>query len=364
MQKAYAEKFPDSNLVDGMIDVLKAGGNVQQGDADKAVKIFEELREMASTTSTDEPEAELGALLALSLMNADPPEFGRAYDIMIDTLDDSLLRLEKLTKQASGRSLEEAGRDVERHFHALLTLLSTQPADPKRDRACLARLVRFRNLFNLRARYLERLHHRAKAKSNTRFGELLDMIQSLRAAYVATESSSVPGARELGHRIWEKLEIAEAYAARFVDDSALPPPESLDELLERLPENSAVIITTSYLHLLGNKRYPAGPAYTVFLTQKDSIKRIDFREGAMIRDLCKAFRDELIPEQKEDDRGPAGLITKPPATHSMKHRKLLGSALLAPILKQLPENVQTVYLSPEGVLATIPWGVLPSRDGR
>jgi CHAT domain-containing protein len=131
------------------------------------------------------------------------------------------------------------------------------------------------------------------------------------------------------------------------------------QLRAALPDDAAFVDMYRYTYfrqdpkVKGRKGKKRTDRYVVFIVRKDKPAiRVELKEAKSIDDAWAAWHKAIT-------------IAEVSATSATKAERdaANGFADLVwdPIRKQLPDKVKTVYLTPDGKLAQVPWGALPGK---
>lgn len=114
-----------------------------------------------------------------------------------------------------------------------------------------------------------------------------------------------------------------------------------EDLANALPEKTAFVDIVRFARF-DSKSKKQTPAYVAFvIASGKEPRRVDLGDAAPIDDLAAAWRKAIDKREAS------------PAAAELARR------LWQPIAKQIPEGMRTLYLSPDGVLASIPWSAIP-----
>jgi CHAT domain-containing protein len=151
---------------------------------------------------------------------------------------------------------------------------------------------------------------------------------------------------DLEKRIAAKLKLA-------APQSATPP--SLQRLIERLPDGAAFVDLYRYTRLeqdpdiKGLKGRKGTNCYVAFVVRRGQpVARVELREAAPIERAWTEWRQTLTAGRADEkaERAAAAALAK---------------LVWEPLRKELPADLRTVYLTPDGELHQLPWGALPGR---
>ena len=115
------------------------------------------------------------------------------------------------------------------------------------------------------------------------------------------------------------------------------------DLANHLPDKTAFIDCYRYWNWNPKTRQWDELHYTAFVLRKNQpVRRVELAQGAAIESDLKQWRQDIDKNFASDAAG------------------RLRKNLWAPIAKALGDDVQTVYLCPDGALNALPWAALPA----
>jgi CHAT domain-containing protein len=121
-------------------------------------------------------------------------------------------------------------------------------------------------------------------------------------------------------------------------------------LVARLPAHTAFFDLLRYVRIEQDPKTPGKKGgrqtacYVAFvLAPGRPVRRVELGEAAPLEQTLLAWRQAIQDERRN--------------TRSAELRRLLWE----PLAKELPADTETVYLSPDGPLATLPWPALPGQ---
>jgi CHAT domain-containing protein len=155
------------------------------------------------------------------------------------------------------------------------------------------------------------------------------------------------GKEDLEKRIAQKLQLAALQPATAAT--------TVQQLSAALPPGAAFVDLLRYVSFEQDPRTPGRKGakrtacYVAFVVGKDQpVARVELHEAAPIEQAWAAWREALL--------APGG-AEKTERAAARAFAKLVWEPLRA----VLPADGQTVYLTPDGALAQVPWAALPGR---
>jgi len=152
---------------------------------------------------------------------------------------------------------------------------------------------------------------------------------------------------DLEKRIAAKLKLAPLKPATT---SATP-----NRLRAALPDGAVFVDLYRYVYfeqdpkVKGKKGERRAESYIAFVLRKDKPAiRVELKEAKPIDDAWAAWR-KAITTDRYDEKAERKAAAK------------FAELVWEPIRKQLPDQVRTVYLAPDGKLAQVPWGALDGK---
>jgi CHAT domain-containing protein len=151
---------------------------------------------------------------------------------------------------------------------------------------------------------------------------------------------------DLEKRIAQKLQLA-------APQPLTTPP--LKRLIDRLPEGTAFVDFYRYMRfdrdpdLKGKKGEKRTACYVAFVVHpRQSVARVELKEADSIERAWAAWRQAITADRRDEkaEREAAAALAK---------------LVWEPLRKELPADLRTVYLTPDGALHQVPWGALPGR---
>jgi tetratricopeptide (TPR) repeat protein len=207
----------------------------------------------------------------------------------------------------------------------------------------------------LERRHLARLAAAASPAARDKWQALLDTRRHLDRVLARPARDADAREREVRELTNRKERLERELAERLPQ---LPRQRELDELgpdnlAKRLPNRSALI---DLLRYTGFEHHPTRPGkegwqfpdqYVAFvLTPGQAPRRVELGPAKPVEKALAEWRQAIV--RGEDSPAAAAV------------RRLVWE----PIRKLLPEGIETVYLSPDGDLARLPWAALPGdKDG-
>jgi CHAT domain-containing protein/Tfp pilus assembly protein PilF len=158
----------------------------------------------------------------------------------------------------------------------------------------------------------------------------------------------------------EKEQLERSLAQRLRDTLPLPGPDQATpaRLRARLPAHAVFIDLLHYWafeqdpKVAGTKGERQTRSYVAFVVRPGQpVQRVELGEAEPIDQVLKQWRKEIAawrPDRHND----------PPRGFDQR----LSQLVWRPLLKYIPPDTETVYLSPDGDLSALPWAALPGRD--
>ncbi len=277
---------------------------------------------------------------------------------------------EPLLREAVGIFLKLAGRHADLAPEAeALNYLATFPDSRDRFLACGRHLAPDPSAYDLLfgskahiARVQERRHRDLMASRDKDTADLADQLRQARLSLSGlllrpgrnlephrTQVQKLTEAKEdLEKRIAARLRLVQVQAATS------PTPK---QLAEALPRGSAFVDLYRYIdveqdsEVRGKKGETRTPRYAAFVLRKDKpATRIELKEAVAI-DEAWADWHKAIMAARPDDKAERAAAAK------------VAELVWTPLRHELPADLTTVYLAPEGPLHHVPWAALPGQMG-
>ncbi|MBI4605168.1 MAG: CHAT domain-containing protein [Planctomycetes bacterium] len=347
------------------------------GDTQAAVHLLEDAHEALSRTLPDEHPYLQEVRENLAAFDADLGRLPAARKLLREAWSGAQKRMSYLGGVLSLRAREEANQGLTDLLSKLLSFRDPQAAPSAADREDLESVLAHRSLLDRQARLGSIL-----ARAAERDPELARAIRELQAAQSlfarAYQSTDVEERKRL-QELRGETERAEEALTRKV--KALPEAEeillerSLEELAARLPRDGAAVVTAEY-----TRQFPLEPPFdtespagepaprkrrdpvaslTAFVVPRDgSVRRVELGEARGIQELAQAWRQALSASLREARGGPA---KRRKAAQGREVKEPAGKLLqaLQPLLDALPDGTRSLFVCPDGALATVPWDALP-----
>jgi CHAT domain-containing protein len=212
-------------------------------------------------------------------------------------------------------------------------------------------------------RIFQRRHRDLLASPDPEARQVLLDLQTTRrqlALLVLQPRAEPPSTERLQQLTDRKEELQRRLAKRLRD--VLPLPETdqgtPDQLLGRLPAQTIFVDLLHYWHFEHDPKVPGAkglrwsPRYVAFVLRPGRpVERIDLGDAEPIKQTLKQWRKEIAAWRADgpNDR-PRGFDQR------------LSQLVWRPLLKYIPPETETIYLSPDGDLSALPWVALPGRD--
>ncbi|MFO0877710.1 MAG: CHAT domain-containing tetratricopeptide repeat protein [Gemmataceae bacterium] len=125
------------------------------------------------------------------------------------------------------------------------------------------------------------------------------------------------------------------------------------DLQKALPPDTAFVDLLRYRqfqqdpNVKGEKGERRIPSYVAFIVTRDKITRVELGEAKILESTLEAWRTALIQGSVAEE----------------KHAAAMYQKLWSPLAKQLPPQVQKLYLSPDAALTRVPWPALLDEQG-
>jgi CHAT domain-containing protein len=290
----------------------------------------------------------------LAFLHKDAGDYGQAEPL----LREALAMFRQLLRQYAELAAEAESLNFTAGLPLTLdALLSTQrqlPYDP----------TSYDALWNSRAvltRLQERRHRDLMASHDKATAALADELRLTRQALArlvlnpSRDADARPLEIEKLTQVKEDLEKRIANKLHLDALRSVAPVTSVKRLCDALPADAAFVDLIRYFYYEQDPRTPGKkgerliPSYVAFVVRKDQpTARIELKEAKAIGQAWSAWHKALTAPLPDVDAE---------RTEAARFAKLVWE----PIRAALPADCKTVYLTPAGALAQVPWAALPGR---
>jgi CHAT domain-containing protein/Tfp pilus assembly protein PilF len=210
-------------------------------------------------------------------------------------------------------------------------------------------------------RLQERRHHDLVASADSETATLADELRSTSrslARLLLSPGRDVEAHRQTARQLTQAKEELEKRIAARLRLAALAPATAVttvQQLSEALPADAAFVDLLRYFYIEQDPKVPGkkGEQYTAsyvafVVARGRPVARVELRDAAPIEAVWAAWHKGLLAPGGDPKGERAAAQT-------------FAQLVWEPLRAALPAECRTVYLTPDGALAQVPWAALPAR---